>query len=1110
MLSDRPARQSYFANLGNKLTVLVFATVMVTLILMGGAFWWIMASFQEEQTRSKIADASRSLQFELRLTNSALQETARRLSHEADVISSVNLIHSYEDPAHYQPLVFDAEKRKLAQRLKQVAVNGHFDLIATYAPGGRITAFSLRHGNQMTPGFQTYTPSGEKRFRLVSDTEASSNPMLIFAPPPRLFLGDEDPAPRAGHIITRPMHESRTQQEGVMLDIITPILRNRANGRVQNLGWLRVARILDDNFFTAIGRQTGVQINFNRADKHAELEQIFGANIPNLSLAVNASPSFAWHEDSREFSGAVKLPGTQEAHNTLVFSIIKNELIAGLNAFIDAAVMVFLLAIVLFVPSTLFFVRTNITRPLNALVDSATRITNGERVSPAGVKRSDEIGALAQAFDVMAETVQSRESELHEKQVLLDGMVNNAPSLIQVKDTQGRYLMVNHRWEKFFGLSQAKVLGKTAHDILPAAAAAIIQRDDEQVLLSCVADQFEDELVGASDTRTFYATRFPLLNEQGEIYAICGISHDITERKHAEERLRLTQRVVDATVEGIMITDANSIIVDVNHAFTQITGYPRDEAIGFDPKIMASGRHDAAFYKEMWETLGRTGQWSGEIWDRRRNGEVYPKWLSISAINDDSGQPVNYVGVFSDISKSKETERQLEHLAHYDALTGLPNRILFQDRLRRALARHRRHNQTGALMFIDLDRFKQVNDTLGHEKGDDLLIEATARLLECTREEDTVARLGGDEFTVVLNELEDESRASEVAERIIHSLEQPFDLTGNEVFISASIGIVVFPGDGDSIETLTRNADMAMYEAKNLGRATFTFFNESMNARLLERMVLETGLRAATANHEFRVYFQPKFDIAKGRIVSTEALVRWMHPERGLIAPDSFIPLAEETGLILEIGRWVLREACRQTRAWIVDHSINLPVAVNISARQFSDPNLADDIARALEETGLAPSMLAIEVTESMIMDDVELAVGVLQRLKRLGLSIAIDDFGTGYSSLNQLRRLPVDELKIDRTFVKDIPQSTEDMEIVAAVLSMAKSLNLSVVAEGVETLEQLDFLREKGCETAQGYLIGRPVEASALPLYLDTDGPNADIMTQLDPATRSTNRTLQ
>lgn len=1100
MPENQPPRTQTFT-LGGKLSALVFATVIVTLALMGGAFWWIMDNFHEAQARAKVTDATQTVRFELDLESRGLEETTRRLAGQAGIISSVNLIHSYEDPANYQPLVFDLEKRTLAAHLGQVVLNGGFDMIATYAPDGRVTAFALREGSFIKTGFQTYN-EGASRF-VVVDAAGRSPTLEPFTPPDFMLFTTSDPAARAGRLLVN------RDARGLMLDMTAPVVRQRSDGARQNLGWIRATRFLDDAFFATLGAGWGVDIALSPLNGSGVEPGVLPGPIPQLRLDQTEDIRFAWGATAREFIGALGIPLSDGSTATLSFAINKADLMAGLVAFRDAALAVAFLAALVFLPGMLLFMRGNVTRPLRALMESAQSITRGEWVTPAGTRRNDEIGALAQAINVMAQTVQARERELREKQSLVEGMINNAPSLIQVKDAHGRYIMVNNRWEEFFGQSQREALGLTADETLSPASALQVRDNDDLVRRTRMPHQFEEQLEGVSATRTFDSIKFPLLDEHGEVFAVCGISQDITERKAAEERLKLTQRVVDETAEGIMITDAQTRIIEVNPAFSMITGYARDEVLGHTPALMGSGRHDRLFYKEMWNELLRTGQWSGEIWDRRKNGQVYPKWLSISAIYDAEGHVTHYVGVFSDITKVKETERQLEHLAHYDSLTGLPNRILFQDRLRRALARHRRHAQKGALMFLDLDRFKQVNDTLGHEKGDELLIEATARLLDCVREDDTVARLGGDEFTVVLNDLDDETLARDVAERIIRSLEKPFDLSGNETFISASIGIVFFPGDGDTIEELTRNADMAMYEAKNQGRATFRFFNEGMNARILERMVLEGGLRTATQEDQLRLFYQPKFDIPGGRIVSVEALVRWIHPERGLLGPDKFIPLAEETGLILEIGRWVLFEACRQARAWIDEHGIALPVAVNLSARQFADPGLSDDIAKALEQSGLDASMLAIEVTESMIMDDVNRAVGVLRRLKRLGLSIAIDDFGTGYSSLNQLRRLPVDELKIDRTFVSDIPDSVEDMEIVTAIISMAKSLKLSVIAEGVETLEQLDFLRAQGCDLAQGFLIGKPVEKDVLPLYLRDDGPNAEVMAHLDPATRS-GRTLQ
>jgi len=396
------------ASIGNKLTGLVFAIVLATLVLVGGAFWWTMGSFHEAQTREKLTDATHSLQFELRLVHSALEETARRLSHQSDVVSSVNLIHAYEDPANYQPLVFDTEKRKLAQRLNQVSISGNFDLIATYTPGGRITAFSSRHGNQMTPGFQSYTKDGDKRFLMVSDTELSTNPMLQFVPPSLLFLSETGPAVRAGRIITQ------TVQHGLMLDIITPILRTRSNDEVQNLGWLRVVRVLNDGFFSNLGTHAGVRITFAPPEQRAQLEQRFGGSIPSLGLNIDSPPAFALNENSAEFVGAVLLQDAEAGASVITLSILKAEMIAGLTAFRDSAIVVLLLASLIFLPAMLFFVRANISRPLNALVSSAVHVANGQRVSPEGTDRNDEIGALAKAFADMATTVQAREHELHE------------------------------------------------------------------------------------------------------------------------------------------------------------------------------------------------------------------------------------------------------------------------------------------------------------------------------------------------------------------------------------------------------------------------------------------------------------------------------------------------------------------------------------------------------------------------------------------------------------------------------------------------------------------------------------------------------------------------
>ena len=558
------------------------------------------------------------------------------------------------------------------------------------------------------------------------------------------------------------------------------------------------------------------------------------------------------------------------------------------------------------------------------------------------------------------------------------------------------------------------------------------------------------------------------------------LADEVAERVRAEGRLRLAAKVFESTGEGIVVTDADSRIVEVNDAYCRITGFARQELIGGNPRITRSGRHDDAFYRAMWEQLGRDGHWSGEIWDRRKDGEVYPKLLTINAVRDDAGELSHYVGIFSDISQLKATEEKLERLAYYDSLTALPNRALFRDRLGHEMAGARRHGSRLAVMFIDLDRFKYVNDTLGHSAGDRLLLEVAERLVGCVREADTVARLGGDEFVVILADLEEGAWAGGVAQLIIDAISRPFTLDGQEVFVGASVGIGVWPDDGESAETLIKNADVAMYHAKEAGRGTFKFFTEAMNQHTAHHLELEACLRRALERDELRLHYQPQVDLASGEVVGMEALVRWENPERGMVSPGEFIPIAEETGLILPIGEWVLEEVCRQLMAWRRAGLAPLPAAVNLSAHQFRQEDLAERIAGILERSGLEPRWLELELTETVVMQDAAATVATLERLTAMGLSIAIDDFGTGYSSLSYLKRFPVDKLKIDRSFIKDIPDDANDAAIADTVIRMARALGLRVVAEGVESEAQREFLRLRSCDYMQGFLFSRPLSAEA------------------------------
>jgi diguanylate cyclase (GGDEF)-like protein/PAS domain S-box-containing protein len=562
-----------------------------------------------------------------------------------------------------------------------------------------------------------------------------------------------------------------------------------------------------------------------------------------------------------------------------------------------------------------------------------------------------------------------------------------------------------------------------------------------------------------------------------------GTVQDITEHHQAEAALQLYANVFEHSGEAIMVTDNANRIVAVNPAFSRQTGYSLAEILGKNPRMLASGRTTQETYNALWAALQESGYWQGELWDRNRDGVVYPKWAAISAIRDADGQITHYIASFTDISERKAAEERIEHLAHHDSLTGLFNRYNLEIRLSQALLSARRENQFLAVLFIDLDRFKVINDTLGHQVGDQLLVEVAQRLRSCTRESDIVARQGGDEFVVVLSGLATPADASPVAGKILHALADPYEINGDRLHSSPSIGIAIFPDDGEDAGTLMKHADAAMYHAKEQGRNNVQYFTAELNAAAGQRLLLERELRIAIEVGQFELHYQPQF-LADGpfaRPFAVEALVRWRHPQRGLIPPDHFIPIAEETGLIEAIGDWVLHEACNQLAQWKAEGIGPQRVAVNISAHQLRTADLVERVAEVLQHYHLANDELELEITESVAMSDPASAIERLDALRQLGVTLAIDDFGTGYSSLAYLKRLPIQVLKLDRAFVRDIETDENDAAISAATLALAHSLGLKVVAEGIETEGQSLFLREHGCDLLQGYLYGRPEPAAAL-----------------------------
>jgi len=582
------------------------------------------------------------------------------------------------------------------------------------------------------------------------------------------------------------------------------------------------------------------------------------------------------------------------------------------------------------------------------------------------------------------------------------------------------------------------------------------------------------------------------------VYAISRIERDRRDLRQryeaqrlAEEQLRLYAQVFTSAAEGMTITDAESRIVAVNPAFCAITGYSEAEVLGKTPALLNSGRQGREYYRQMWGELLRCGQWHGEIWNRRKDGAIYPEWLSVAAVRDPGGMAHNYIGIFTDISERKENEARIQHLAHHDALTGLPNRVLLEDRISQAIAKSRRAELQVAVIFIDLDRFKNINDTLGHEVGDNLLIQAAERGLGVLRETDTLSRLGGDEFVVVLPEIQQLQYAMHVAHKLLAAFAQPYLLAGHALTVTGSAGIALWPGDGMTVSELLRKADAAMYRAKEEGRNTARFYSAGINNTSLGELLLENDLRGALERHELMLHYQPKVDASSGRLIGAEALMRWQHSEHGLVPPSRFIPLAEESGLICTMGEWALDEVCRQQRRWLDAGLAAVPVAVNLSAHQFAQQDVPALIGQILERYELPPELLALELTESLLMRNAGNAAKILHALRGMRIEVAIDDFGTGYSSLSYLNQFPVQSLKIDRSFVCTIGNPGGTVKLVAAMIAMAHELDLSVIAEGVETEEQRDYLLAHGCDQFQGFLYGRPQAAEYMQTLL-AEAPSA------------------
>lgn len=687
-------------------------------------------------------------------------------------------------------------------------------------------------------------------------------------------------------------------------------------------------------------------------------------------------------------------------------------------------------------------------------------------------EQQDVIALITDTTDISEQHRQKQSLEHH--LFLLNSVLDHAPLIIWSFDARGIFTLVEGQGLEKLGSRSDNMVGQSIFDIYRDCPQII--QDAEQALSGEVV-KTRVNLNG----RSYQTCYTPIFDKQDQVQSVIGIAYDITPLSRIADQMHIVQMALEQTTDVVMITDVSGNIEYVNPAFEATTGYSQQDALGMNPRLLNSGKQDPEFYRSMWRTLLNGENFSDVFINERKDGSLYYEEKTITPVRDLQQQITHFISTGKDISERMRTQERLHFMAHHDALTKLPNRTLFLDRLRQAMARAKWHSRLIAIIFLDLDNFKKVNDDYGHEMGDQLLMQLTQRLSSSVRSGDTIARFGGDEFVILLDDIASEKDVSLLAKKVLDTLALPFNIDNHEMRCSGSIGVGIFPGDGEDPETLIRNADVAMYRAKDLGKNTYQFYSNEMSARAFERLSLENSLRHALKRQEFYLLYHPQYDARDNRIIGVEALLRWQHPELGIIAPSEFVPLLEETGLIGPVGDWVLETACRQAVEW---HSLNtdpIRMCINLSSRQFNNPDFISSFQKIVNQTGVKPERLELEITESMLMRNASKTISALNTLSHFGIGIAIDDFGTGYSSLNYLRRFPIDTLKIDRSFIRDVVYDEDDSAIATAIIVMAQSLNLTVIAEGVETAEQLNFLQQRNCHIIQGNFYKPALHADAI-----------------------------
>jgi len=1035
----------------HKLLLLLGGSLTAAMLLVAVMLTWLIGRHHDSVAVQRTHDLV--VEFRERLTRqqAALTEQVAGLAARKDIIASLALLTHYTAQSVPQSLAVDAERLRLAQLIDDRA-----------GPSVAIAAYD----------------GGDRAIRPGDGTLATA-------------------LPRGDAPVTRLVRKKRT----LVLESWVPVTRHLGEAR-ETVGWLHATQPFDWSSFDQVAALRGMRGGLLFSG-HFASDNAFGLSPGALSKApplsaITTDPDAGTTGRLRQDDRYLHITTLELADGEKAWIVVQLDAKSAKEEQARAQGIVLKVlagSLLLAIPFAGWLERRWIGDPLETLRSGVHEYAQGNLDKTIVLRTGDEFESLAEDFNLLAVALRVREIAIREAEERWQFALDGAGHGVWDRNLSTGRVYFSPLWKSMLGYADDEIANRFEEwesRLHPEDRAATLAALERHISGEAPAYTAVFRMRHKSGEWRWIFARGQIVERDraGKPLRLIGTQTDITERVAAEQTIREAATVFDATSEAIMITDAQGVIKRVNSAFTAITGYSPAEAIGRKPALLQSDRQDDAFYKALWQSLLTKGHWEGEIWNRRKNGEVFPVWETISAVRNTEGEIVEFVALFADITQKKRSEEEIAYRANYDALTGLPNRNLLTERLGQAMKQARREGARVAVMFVDLDFFKQVNDTLGHAMGDRLLQAVAERMRQCVRETDTIARQGGDEFVVLLAGIEDSAAAGLVADKILGQLCAPFVIDGNEIHIGASIGITLFPDDGRDIETLFRNADLAMYRAKDAGRNNAQFFEMTMTSAAIERRAMEADLRGAIARKEFTLFYQPVIDLAAGgRIVGAEALLRWHRPERGFVPPDRFVPLAEETGLIRDLGAWVFAEACRQLAVWqAAGHRLTL--AINVSVRQLPEAFSVAHILATLAEHRLSPQQIVLEITEGVLLADSPAIKEWFVAAAGAGLALAIDDFGTGYSSLAYLKRFPVHHVKIDKEFVRDMASDPADRALVEAILAMAHSLGLSVVAEGVETQEQACLLATGACEFAQGYLYGRPGDAAAFERLLAVQSP--------------------